>query len=152
MNEIETQIMAMLLHGKHTILATLRDQLAIASVAGREFTGVGFFTRFDVPPIVGRLPSLRRATIQDVRADVAGLQHGAGFILFVDEGVLDTLECYIYEDAWPANASLNRLYYVRPKQGRNGLLMETTERDLSWAIEGSPPTPVASCPSPPPPP
>jgi hypothetical protein len=134
-NEFETQVMAMLLHGEHAILAALRDQLAVASIAGREFTGVGFFTRFDVPPTVARLPSLRQATIQDVRADVAGLQHGAGFILFVDGGVLDTLECYIYEDAWPANASLNRLYYVRPKQGRYGSLMETTERDLTWAIE-----------------
>jgi len=137
MNEIESQVMAMLLRGENAILATLRDQLAVASVARREFTGVGFFTGFDVPPNVAKLSSSRRVTIQDVHADIVGLQHGAGFIMFVDGGVLDTLECFIYEDAWPANARLSRLYYLRPRQGTGGSLEETAERDLTWAIQES---------------
>jgi hypothetical protein len=79
-----------LLRGGHPVLATLREQLAVATVAAREFTGVGFFTRFHVPPTASRLPSPRPIVISDVHAEVSGLQHGAGFVLFVEDGVLDT--------------------------------------------------------------
>src|SRR3954468_19580246 len=96
--------MEYLLRGDHTVLATLREQLAVATVAKREFTGVGFFTRFDVPPTVSGLPSSRRIIISDVYADVEGLQHGAGFVLFVVDGGLDTLECFTYVEPWPLDA------------------------------------------------
>jgi hypothetical protein len=132
MNDIERQAMDYLLRGDHPVLATLREQLAAATVAAREFTGVGFFTRFDVPPTVARLPSARRIVLHDVHAEVSGLQHGAGFALFVEGGVLDTLECFIYEDAWPPDAKLLRLYYMKPREPGEAVLVETPERDLEW--------------------
>jgi hypothetical protein len=135
-NEIERQAMEYLLRGDHPLLATLRGQLAAARVTGREFTGVGFFTRFDVPPTASRLPSPRRIVISDVHADVAGLQHGAGFALFVEGGVLDTLECFIYEKAWPLDPKVLRVYYMRPQEPDAAAMVETPERDLQWAIGG----------------
>jgi predicted transcriptional regulator len=66
-----------------------------------------------------------------VYAEVSGLNHGAGFLLFVKDGTLDVLECFIHEDSWPADAALHRLYYVRAD--RDGMLVETGERDLHWA-------------------
>jgi hypothetical protein len=81
---------------------TLRDQLAHASVAAREFTGVGFFTRFSIStdaPVRRDLPSTE---LGDVGARIAGLEHGAGFVLFVRDGVISQLEGYTYGDTpWP---------------------------------------------------
>jgi hypothetical protein len=81
---------------------TLREQLAHASVTSREFTGVGFFTHFTVPreaPLRRDLPS---AELLDVDARIAGVEHGAGFVLFVRDGVISQLEGYTYGDTpWP---------------------------------------------------
>jgi len=130
-NEIERQAMDYLLRGDTPLLETLRQQLAVATVAAREFTGVGFFTQFDVPPTVPRAPSARRVIIGDVYAEVSGLQHGAGFVLFVEDGALQTLECHITEDAWPSDATLLRLYYMKPRELGDSTLVETNERDLT---------------------
>ncbi len=134
MSEIERQIMDFLLRGEHPVLVLLRKQLAVTTVSKRHFTGVGFFTWFEVPPSAPRLPHPHRLVISDVHADLSGLQHGAGFLLFVENGVLDNLECFIYEDAWPANARLLRVYYMRPREPGSPMLIETRERDLEWAL------------------
>jgi hypothetical protein len=136
-NEIEQQALDFLLRGEHPTLAVLRDQAAAAYVAKRDFTGVGFFTHFDVPSTAARLPSRGRIVISDVHAEVVGLQHGAGLVLFIDNGTLHTLECFIYDDAWPVEAKLIRLYYVRPRDSHSGALIETPVRDLQWAIHGT---------------
>jgi hypothetical protein len=134
MNKIELQIMEFLLRGDHSVLVTLRNQLKVANVKGRDMTGVGFFTHFEVPISVERLVDRKRFIISDVHADVLGLEHGAGFILFVKDGALDFLESYIYEDKWPDDAKILRLYYMRPKQPGSAAMVETAERELTWAI------------------
>jgi hypothetical protein len=133
-NEIERQAMEFLLRGDHPVLAVLRDQAALAHVAKRNFTGVGFFTHFDLRSTAARLSSRRRIVIGDVSADVARVQHGAGFLLFVEDGLIDMLECFTYDDAWPTDATLTRLYYHRPKHGDGGAVVETTDRDLERAL------------------
>ena len=45
---IEHQAMQLLLAGDHPTLETLRQQFDRCSVANRKFTGVGFFTSFQV--------------------------------------------------------------------------------------------------------
>jgi hypothetical protein len=80
------------------------------------------------------LSSRRRIVIHDVYAEVTGLQYGAGFLLFVVDGLIDTLECFIVESAWPTDARLTRLYYHRPKDESGGNLVETADRDLEWAL------------------
>src|SRR5437762_2995955 len=98
--------MDLLLQGDHPVLATLRDQFAVAQVRGRRFTGVGFFTNFEVPATAPRLPFKSRLVLTDVYADITGLAHGAGFLLFVDGGALNFLECAICEPEWPTDAKL----------------------------------------------
>ena len=120
------------LRGDHPILATLRQQLAVASIANREFTGVGFFTNFHVPNTAPRLPNHQHLVIHDVHSEVVGLELGAGYLLFVQDGVLSCLEGFIYEDAWPVDAKLIRLYYLRFQEGDRGAMIETAQRDLSF--------------------
>jgi hypothetical protein len=134
MNEIERQAMEYLLRGDHPWLALLRDQLRSAAVVNRDLTGVGFFTEFIVPDAVVRISPARRLVIADVYAAVFGLPSPAGFILFVENGALSTLECFIHDDAWPEGARVDRMYYVRPKKPGSCELSETTERDVDWAM------------------
>ena len=73
--------------------------------------------------------------IGDVSAEVIGLEHPAGFLLFVDDGALNFLECYIVDDQFPEPATLRRLYYVHPVTPGDIGIVETKERDLGWALE-----------------
>jgi hypothetical protein len=123
------------LRGRHPALEILRNQLAEALVTNREYTGVGFFTRFAIPADARRLSWVARLTIGDVYADVSGLEHGACFLIFVENGALAMLECSIVEDAWPAEACLRRLYYVGRMEPGSASLIEVAERDLNFALQ-----------------
>lgn len=88
----------------------IRQQLAHALVTERRFTGVGFFTNFAVAtdaPVRRDLPDM---TFGDVGAEFPGLQHGAGFLLFVRDGVVCMLEGFTYDEKWPMNADKFRVY------------------------------------------
>lgn len=146
MNELERQVLKFALHGEHPALQVLREQLAVAAVSTRTYTGVGFFTHFAVPARAPRLSSAGRVVIGDVHADVAGLQHGAGFLVFVERGALDLLEGFIFEDAWPAEAHIRRLYYVRRKEPDSPLLVEAARRDLRFAVGRAAPGAAADMP------
>ena len=81
---------------------TIREQLAYASVSSRESTGVGFFTHFTIPAEAPVRRDLRSAELGDVGAQIPDLPDGAGFLLFIRDGVISFLEGYAYGDAaWP---------------------------------------------------
>ena len=83
-------------------VSILLHELSHAAVAKREFTGVGFFTEFTLPadaPVSRDLPD---ETIGGVGASFPGVEHGAGFLLFIRSGVVTMLEGYTYaDDQWP---------------------------------------------------
>jgi hypothetical protein len=98
---LEAAVLDLLLAGDHPVLAALRDQLAGATVKGRQHTGVGFFTDFS--PAKDAVPApVRKLRFGDVQATIDGLQHGADFVLFVDDGLLTMLEGFSYDEPWPA--------------------------------------------------
>jgi hypothetical protein len=105
-----------LLDGDDDILATLRKQSEAAVVVQREMTGVGFYTTFSIPDSIDRLPDNRSFQFGDVVADMPGLEHGAGFLLFVKDGALDFLEAYTYDEPWPEHVSTFELTYATPGQ------------------------------------
>lgn len=137
MNSLERQVMEFALRGEHPALEVMREQLTAATVSRREYTGVGFFSHFAIPDSVRRLPSTGRIVVGDVYADVSDLQCGAGFLVFFERGMLDMLECFIFEDAWPMEANIHRLYYVHPKEPGSGSLVETEQRDFVFALGGA---------------
>jgi hypothetical protein len=135
LTDLEYAAMTALLAGDDPLLARLRDQLAGASVTGREFTGAGFFTSF-APGDTGKQARTPRIVIGDVYGELVELHYPVGFLLFVTEGLIDTLECFIHDDKWVDNPTLKRLYYVRKADGGNPTeLLETAERDLGWLRE-----------------
>jgi hypothetical protein len=98
----EEQVMNAVLEGEDSALRILRDQLRISKVAKREMTGVGFYLHFEVPKIAPRLPGYPDLIVNnDIQAELEGLAHGAGFVLWVKKGAIDQLEGYSYEEQWP---------------------------------------------------
>lgn len=126
---IERQVMLMLLAGEHSTLEALRTQFDRSYISEREYTGLGFFTTFKVRDCLPRLMPPTRIVIGDVCADVEGLEHGCGFILFVDEGLLGILERHLWGDnAFPRNPRYTRLYYIH--QPNPPGIAETKDRDI----------------------
>ena len=86
----------------------LRMQFQTCRVASREMTGVGFYTALQVdaatppaPADVGNPLGHGREFPDDVYAEIDGLEHGAGFLLWLDAGRLETLEGFSYAEPWP---------------------------------------------------
>ena len=86
----------------------LRAQIGSCRVTGREMTGVGFYTALEVdataspaPPAVGNPVGQGHEFPDDVYADLDGLRHGVGFLLWLDDGRLATLEGFTYDEPWP---------------------------------------------------
>lgn len=79
----------------------LKKQIAASSIE-REFTEVGFFLNFKVQDLnIIRLPNNISTTLGNINASIEGLEYGAGFVLFLKEGVIDTLEGFSYGEKWP---------------------------------------------------
>lgn len=99
--DLEAAVLALLLDGEGPTLEQLRRQLAAATITKREVTELGFFTYYDVPADL-RL-SFKKLQLEGVHAEIAGLARGAGFILFIDDGVIDMFEAYTYDEPWPSD-------------------------------------------------
>ena len=112
---LELAVLRMLLDGRHPVLSALRAQLNGLSVIRRERTGSGFFTTLspDVNANPARI-STDKLRFGDVQATIEGLARGAGFLLFVDNGLLKVLEGYSYEEPWPERVELFQLRYQQP--------------------------------------
>ncbi|GAB5486520.1 MAG: hypothetical protein Pars2KO_00900 [Parasphingorhabdus sp.] len=73
--------------------SVLGQQLENASVVNRENTGGGFYTTVSIPI---EIPSIKgpRLLSEETYAQVEGLEHGIGFVLFLENGYLHILEGY----------------------------------------------------------
>jgi hypothetical protein len=99
---LERAVLEMITRGDSQILQTLKRQIARSTVARREYTGVGFFTYLLVPDDVPRVSGVKdRFPVGDIRAEIIGLDHGAGFLLWVEVGCASCLEGYTYDEPWP---------------------------------------------------
>src|SRR5580704_13190110 len=80
--EFEKQAMDLLLGGDDVTVKQLRSQWNSSVVKGREFTGVGFLTNFEIPK---HLPRTSRANFEFGNGDawISGVP--IGFVLFVRE-------------------------------------------------------------------
>ena len=117
LNALERAVLNKLLEGDHPALRELRRQSEVATVVSRRWTGVGFLTSFGLAEDTPRA-SLQGSKIRfgDVGARITGLQHGAGFLLYVDDGKLRMLEGYSYDEKWPERFESFELHYLDPKR------------------------------------
>jgi hypothetical protein len=115
LSSIEKSVLEKLLAGDLPFIVQLRQQIAGCKVVKRELTGVGFYTTLEIPKSIHRTHGLD-IKFGDVIAEIPKLSNGAGFLLYVKDGVLDMLEGYSYDEAWPSSISSFSLKYVQGEQ------------------------------------
>ena len=109
--QLEKEIMKMLLEGDLPTLRILREQFRLSNVSDRRFSGVGFFTDFEVPDGTEKT-DVKSFRLGDVIAEIDHLKHGAGFLLFVENGVISMLEGFCYDENWPETIEGFKLSYI----------------------------------------
>ena len=129
LEEFEKQLMAGLLAGDDPLLATLRQQYAAATVRDREKTTTGFVTRFEVPssvPAIGR----KLLHLDDLQIELEGARTPADTSVHVHNGRLRSLECFVYDDTFPAEPSIKAAWYYGTEK-HAGITKELmAERDV----------------------
>jgi hypothetical protein len=104
MNDIflkfESEVMLNLLSETNEFSEQLKLQYLNSKVKERKFTGYGFFTEFTVDSKF-KLPNTEKMTFGNLQADINDLKYGVGFVLFVNNGLIDFLECYTYDEKFP---------------------------------------------------
>src|SRR6476659_7553168 len=99
----EREAIATIVAGDHPVFLGLRNQLARCQVAKRDFTGVGFFSTLTVASDIPSVPVRRRLYLGNaVDVTMDGVRDGVGLVLFVEDGRLDLLEGFTYDDPWPS--------------------------------------------------
>jgi hypothetical protein len=114
---LEVAVIQLQLADDTQVCNLLRAQWGAAVVVKRERTGVGFYTTFAVPSTVPAVPDDSPRWLGDVYAEIQGLDYGAGFILWIEDGRLNCLEGHSYEDRWPQLITGFRVSKDRPKPG-----------------------------------
>jgi len=107
----EQQVMEKILAGHNPALIILREQLKLCKSAVREFTGVGFYVEFTLPQNIPGVRDCPSFEISDVIGDIAGVNNGVGFVLYVENGRLNVLEGFTYDEIWPEQISSFQLNY-----------------------------------------
>jgi hypothetical protein len=110
MNKIEKAIIDSIAD-KYQDDKILVNQLISASVSKREYTGVGFFLHFKVPSEMEKMNKMERFTLDGPQLSLESLEHGAGSVLFIENGEIDFLECYTYDEPWPESIETFNVYY-----------------------------------------
>jgi hypothetical protein len=107
--DLERAVLHAIFAGMPEIQDALEQQFRGAKVVQRKNSGAGFFTTMAVPESVPAVltPSPLNT---DVHANVAGLDRGMGFLVFVEDGRLETLEGFAYEES-TANLDLECLEF-----------------------------------------
>jgi hypothetical protein len=105
-SDLEANVLHLLIDGDPDE-EVLKEQIDHAAVISREYTGVGFYTKLYVSEDTRKFDR-KRWKIEDMPqtyAEHPSLPAGAGFILWLKEGRIDTLEAYTYEGDWPKDES-----------------------------------------------
>ena len=124
---IVREVLPRLLEGDDPILVGLREQLRHLIVGSVELTGVGFFAELRVSPDAP-VVSPARLVGGDAEIQLVGLEHGAGCVLFVEDGRLSMLEGYTYDEEWRPDASVLSIGRVFPLEPSNKALNPTVGR------------------------
>lgn len=115
LTDLERAALEAFLGDDKSIPRALRTQLDHCRVVKRRMSGKGFFTELSVDDAAPPAPVSRaRLWVRGVEADMESLNNGAGFLLLVTDGVLDTLEAYTYGEEWPQQVGEFSVHRTRP--------------------------------------
>jgi hypothetical protein len=133
-DEFERAVMQALLAGDDPLLETLRAQYEVATVRDREITPTGFVTRFDVPASAKAIDR-KLLHLDDLQVELEGAKTPVDTALNVYSGRLRSLECSVYEGAFPESPVIAAAWYYGTEKhaGITGALL--LERDIEELLE-----------------
>lgn len=108
----ERQALDFILAGEGEVLAALRVQLENVRVRRRSITTAGFYLELEPAAPERVLSGKRSFEIGDVQAEIRGLAHGMGLILFVRDGLAELLEGHMWAEDLPWDWQLASLSYI----------------------------------------
>ncbi|WP_304170096.1 hypothetical protein [Phenylobacterium aquaticum] len=115
LNGLETDVLQLLIEAHPDQADLLRAQLGQSTVTSRRWTGAGFFLNFRVQAAERFEPP--RFELNDVYAEIDGLDNGAGFVLFIRDGKIDFLEGHSFGEDWPRTDGGHRAFIKSPVRG-----------------------------------
>ena len=89
--QFEKRVMEKILTGDDEVLEILREQYKGAVITERWFSGVGFFSTFQVDEKTSKVKGYCSIQLTDFHAQCDELAHGMGFVLFIRDGIMTTL-------------------------------------------------------------
>lgn len=104
----EHDLLRALLAGDHPALAALREQFASASVERRDARENGFTTW--IRATAGE-PVDDVDVLDDLQVELEGAATPADAVLHLEDGRLRSLECYVYEGAFPPSPRVQSAWY-----------------------------------------
>lgn len=102
--------MLLLLAGDDPCLDILRCQYHFSRY-DIEYTGVGLYVNFK-KACETRLPGKTHFSFGDIEGIVEPSEQEVGFLLWVEERKLSSLEIYLYDGQWPDQIYNYRLHYI----------------------------------------
>ena len=102
--EMEKEVIRLILQENSKWSYLLQDNFMITK---REFTGVGFYTDFYKKVI--KIRKFENARISTV-GGILNEKIQVGFVLFIEEGQLDVLEGYTYDEPWPEKITAYKIF------------------------------------------
>jgi hypothetical protein len=112
--ELEQAILKSMLADGQLHPARMSVNFDIVTVKDREFTGVGFLTELtpsDELRLFGPGVNFRWGRV-GARLNAASIE--TGYIVYVDDGYVTTVEGYTYGDQWPSSVEQFELYALEP--------------------------------------
>ena len=93
---IERAVLEAAAHDYQASADRLREQIAAAQVTDFENTGTGFFSTLTVSPEAPRLTD--KSPLDAATGSVGSIEHGMGFLVFLENGYVYLIEGYTYGD------------------------------------------------------
>lgn len=79
----------------------LRRQYDSGTVVGRNMTGKGFFTDYEIGDRSASLGDGVNLQLGENQWNINGLKYGSDYILWIKNGIISSLEGFSYEEPWP---------------------------------------------------
>jgi len=101
-NDFELAAIRLILEREAREYPALMKQIESLLVSKREFSGVGFFTNFEIPRQDSSNITFPKLVLgNSVIAKLPGLKNDCGFALFIGEEGIEMLEGFTYGEPWP---------------------------------------------------
>ncbi len=117
LTKLEIDVMEFLLKGNNDVLEILREQYSnVIDISRTNNNGYGYYIYFIIRDDINKLNEINNIKLDfcfgDVIATVEGLKNGAGFLLWVKNGLIHMLEVYSYEEEWPKEILGYKVFYI----------------------------------------